>query len=181
VLVGCRQDMHDQPKFKPLARNAFYEDHRSARPRVPGTVARGHLREDDALHTGKVNGAAVSQLPVPLTEGLLRRGRERYEAFCAPCHGRTGRGDGMVTQRGFKKPSSYHVDRLREMPVGYYYDVITNGFGAMSDYSAQITVEDRWAVVAYVRALQLSQNARLEDVPADRRAELDGTTPAGTH
>jgi mono/diheme cytochrome c family protein len=173
--------MHDQPKFKPLARNAFYEDHRSARPRVPGTVARGHLREDDALHTGKVGGAAVKDLPLPLTAELLRRGRERYEAFCAPCHGRTGRGDGMVTQRGFKKPSSYHVDRLREMPVGYYYDVITNGFGAMSDYSAQITVEDRWAVVAYVRALQLSQNARFEDVPADRRGELDGTTPAGTH
>jgi mono/diheme cytochrome c family protein len=173
MATGCRQDMHDQPKFKPLAANAFFDDQRSARPRVAGTVARGHLPEDDALHTGKVSGAAVDVLPVPLTAELVRRGRERFETFCAPCHGRTGRGDGMVTQRGFKKPSSYHVDRLREMPAGYFFDVITNGFGAMSDYSAQISVEDRWAVVAYVRALQLSQNARLDDVPSDRRPALD--------
>jgi mono/diheme cytochrome c family protein len=173
ALVACRQDMHDQPKFKPLAENAFFGDHRSARPRVAGTVARGHLREDDALHTGKVNGVAVDALPLPLTADLVRRGRERYETFCAPCHGRTGRADGMVTQRGFKKPSSYHVDRLREMPVGYYFDVITNGFGAMADYAAQIPVEDRWAVAAYVRALQLSQNARLDDVPSDRQKDLD--------
>ncbi len=171
--AGCRQDMHDQPKFKPLAENPFFADGRSARPRVPGTVARGHLREDDALHTGRVEGRLTETLPVPLTAALVRRGRERFEAFCAPCHGRTGRGDGLVTQRGFKKPSSYHVDRLRGMPVGYFYDVIANGFGAMSDYAAQISVEDRWAVVAYVRALQLSQNARLDDVAADRRGELD--------
>jgi mono/diheme cytochrome c family protein len=177
AATGCRQDMHDQPKFKPLAENTFFTDHRSARPRVAGTVARGHLREDDAFHTGKANGNPVDSLPVPLSAELLRRGRERFETFCAPCHGRTGRGDGMVTQRGFKKPSSYHVDRLRAMPVGYYFDVITNGFGAMSDYAAQIPAEDRWAVVAYVRALQLSQNASLADVAADHRSELDEVRP----
>jgi mono/diheme cytochrome c family protein len=171
--TGCRQDMHDQPKFKPLAENPFFEDRRSARPRVPGTVARGHLAEDDALHTGKVEGRPIDRLPVPLTAALVQRGRERFEAFCAPCHGRTGLGDGLVTQRGFKKPDSFHIDRLRGMPTGYYFDVMTNGFGAMSDYAAQIPVGDRWAVVAYVRALQLSQNAGLDDVAADRRAELD--------
>jgi mono/diheme cytochrome c family protein len=165
--------MHDQPKIKPLAESDFFPDHRGARPRVPGTVARGHLREDDALNTGKVNGAPVDNLPVPLTEDLVRRGRDRYDTFCAPCHGRTGRGDGMVSQRGFKKPPSYHLDRLRAMPVGYFFDVITNGFGAMADYSAQLAIEDRWAVAAYVRALQISQSAKSGDVPADHRAELD--------
>jgi mono/diheme cytochrome c family protein len=173
ALVGCRQDMHDQPKLKPLAESDFFPDHRGARPRVPGTVARGHLREDDALNTGKVNGAPVETLPVPLTEELVRRGRERFETFCSPCHGRTGRGDGMVAQRGLKKPPSYHVDRLRAMPVGYFFDVMTNGFGAMSDYSAQIGIEERWAVAAYVRALQISEDARLADVPADHRGDLD--------
>ncbi len=173
AAAGCRQDMHDQPKFKPLAENTFFADHRSARPRVAGTVARGHLREDDALHTGKVGGSPTDALPVPLTAELLQRGRERFETFCAPCHGRTGRGDGMVTQRGFKKPDSFHIDRLRGMPVGYYYDVVTNGFGAMSDYAAPLSVEDRWAVVAYVRALQLSQNTSVDDVAADFRPELE--------
>jgi mono/diheme cytochrome c family protein len=127
-----------------------------------------------------VNGAPVETLPVPLTEALVGRGRERFDTFCAPCHGRTGRGDGMVAQRGFKKPPSYHVDRLRAMPVGYFFDVMTNGFGAMADYSAQIAVEDRWAVAAYVRALQLSQDARSGDVPEDRRAELDAAPAAET-
>jgi mono/diheme cytochrome c family protein len=181
LVVGCRQDMHDQPKIKPLAESDFFADHRGARPRVPGTVARGHLGEDEALNTGKVNGAPVETLPVPLTEELVRRGRERFETYCSPCHGRTGRGDGMVAQRGFKKPPSYHVDRLRAMPVGYFFDVMTNGFGAMSDYSAQVAIQDRWAIAAYVRALQLSENARSADVPADRRPELDappGPAPA---
>ena len=170
---GCRQDMHDQPKMKPLAENPFFADHRAARPLVPGTVARGHLKEDDALHTGKTGGALTDTLPVPVTLELLQKGRVRFETFCAPCHGRTGRGDGLVVQRGFKKPSSYHIDRLRAAPAGYFFDVMTNGFGAMSDYSAQISVADRWAVVAYVRALQLSENASLDDVPADKRGELE--------
>src|SRR5262249_15036444 len=170
---GCRQDMHDQPKMKPLAENTFFPDHRAARPLVPGTVARGHLKEDDALHTGKVGGQPVETIPVPVTIELLQKGRVRLETFCAPCHGRTGRGDRLVTERGVKKPSSYHIDRLRAAPVGYFFDVITNGFGAMSDCSAQIEVPDRWAVVAYVRALQLSQNASFDDVPADKRGELE--------
>jgi mono/diheme cytochrome c family protein len=169
--------MHDQPRFKPLARNAFFADQRSARPLPAGTVARGQLREDEALYTGKVDGAFVEELPVPLTPALLEKGRVRFESFCAPCHGRTGRGDGMVVQRGFKQPPSYHLERLRATPVGYFYDVITNGFGAMSDYAAQVPVEDRWAIAAYVRALQLSQNARLADVPAEKRAELEPAAP----
>jgi hypothetical protein len=165
--------MHDQPRFKPLAENPFFADRRSARPRVAGTVARGHLPDDGVVHTGKANGIFTEVFPLPVTLELLQRGRDRFESFCAPCHGRTGRGDGMVTQRGFKKPSSYHVDRLRGMPVGYYYDVITNGFGAMADYAAQIPVEERWAVVAYVRALQLSQDARRADVAAEYLPERE--------
>lgn len=171
--TGCRQDMHDQPRYKPLARSDFFDDHRSARPLLPGTVARGQLREDPVFFTGKKGTGFVTELPVPLTLELLRRGQVEFQTYCSPCHGRVGRGDGMVVQRGFKKPSSYHVDRLRASPVGYFFDVITNGFGAMSDYSAQVPVRDRWAIVAYIRALQLSQRARLEDVPAVKRAELE--------
>jgi mono/diheme cytochrome c family protein len=171
--AACRQDMHDQPKYKPLARSDFFADRRAARPFVAGTVARGRLREDEALETGRIGGQPVDRLPVPVTAALLERGRNRYETFCVPCHGPAGQGDGLIVQRGFKKPSSFHVDRLRQAPVGYFFDVISNGFGAMADYSAQVPVEDRWAVVAYLRALQLSQHAPVSAVPAARRAELD--------
>jgi mono/diheme cytochrome c family protein len=156
-----------------LAKSDFFGDHRSARPLMAGTVARGHLREDEALEKGKEAGKAVTRLPLPVTPQLLQRGRVRYETFCVPCHGPSGQGDGVIVQRGFKKPTSYHGDRLRQAPAGYFYDVITNGFGAMSDYASQLPVEDRWAVVAYVRALQLSQHAPASAVPADRRAELE--------
>lgn len=172
---GCRQDMHDQPRYKPLARSDFFEDHRSARPLVPGTVARGQLREDPVFFTGKTGTEFVTVLPVRVTAALLRRGQMQFQTYCSPCHGRVGRGDGMVVQRGFKRPSSYHVARLRGSPVGYFFDVITNGFGAMSDYSAQVPVRDRWAIVAYIRALQLSQHATLDDVPAEKRAELEAS------
>jgi mono/diheme cytochrome c family protein len=175
AVTGCRQDMHDQPKYRPLRGSELFADGRSARPFVPGTVARGQLREDPVFFTGKSGDDFVAEIPVKVTAELLARGRTRYEVFCAPCHGRTGRGDGMIVQRGFKKPSSYHVDRLRQAPIGYYYDVVANGFGAMSDYAAQVPPEDRWAIAAYIRALQYSQYAPAADVPVEKRARLDGS------
>ena len=172
LSAGCRQDMHNQPRFKPLAESDFFADGRSARPRVAGTVARGHLKTGSPFETGKDGGVFVATIPVAVDADLLVRGRTNFETFCTPCHGRTGRGDGMIVQRGFKKPSSYHIDRLRESPPGYLFDVITNGFGAMADYSAQTTPEERWAIVAYIRALQLSQDADVAELPEDVRAKL---------
>jgi mono/diheme cytochrome c family protein len=176
--AACRQDMHDQPKYKPFRQSDFFADQRSARPLVPGTVARGSLREDAVYYTGKVGSDFVAEIPVKVTPALLARGQERFQIFCSPCHGRTGRGDGMIVQRGFKAPSSYHVDRLRAMPIGYFYDVITNGFGAMADYSAQVPPADRWAIAAYIRTLQYSQYAPLADVPADKRDLLEKSVAA---
>jgi mono/diheme cytochrome c family protein len=173
LLAACRQDMHDQPKYKPLRSSEIFGDKRSARPLVEGTVARGTLREDAGYYAGKTKNGFVTELPVPMTAQLLERGQTQFQVFCAPCHGRTGRGDGMIVRRGFKQPSSYHVDRLRQMPIGYFYDVITIGFGAMPDYAAQIVPADRWAIAAYVRTLQLSQHAPASALSADERAELD--------
>jgi hypothetical protein len=181
VGVGCRQDMHDQPKQKPLARSDFYADGRAGRPLVEGTVARGHLKDGSVFYTGKTEAGLAESLPMPVTPELLRRGQTRYQTYCAPCHGRAGYGDGMIVRRGFKAPSSFHVDRVRAMPVGWFFDVATSGFGSMSDYSAQVSVADRWAIAAYIRALQLSQNASLRDVPEDKRGALDhdgGPVPA---
>jgi len=170
--------MANQPKYQPLQASSFFADGRSARPLPAGTVARGHLNEDSALSTGKANGEFVGMLPVPLTRGLLERGRQRYDIYCSPCHGKTGDGQGLVVVRGFQRgPASFHIDRLRAERVGYFFDVVTNGFGAMQDYSAQIAVRDRWAIVAYIRALQLSQNARLTDVPESERNSLSGGEP----
>jgi mono/diheme cytochrome c family protein len=165
--------MHDQPKYIPLRQSTFFGDERSARPLVAGTVARGQLREDALLYTGKVNGADAAMFPFAVDGRIMTRGHERYDIYCSPCHGQTGQGDGMVVRRGFRRPPTYHQDRLRNAPVGHLYDVITNGFGAMPDYASQIKVEDRWAIVAYVRALQLSEHATLADVPADKRGALD--------
>jgi mono/diheme cytochrome c family protein len=176
LAAGCRQDMHDQPKYKPYRGSDFFGDGRSARPLVEGTVARGALREDAHLFTGRVNGQLAATFPFAVTEAVMARGRERYGIYCTPCHGAAGYGDGMVVARGFRRAASFHVDRLREAPPGYFYDAITNGFGAMPSYAAQIPVEDRWAIVAYVRALQLSQHATLSDVPPEKRGELG---PAG--
>jgi mono/diheme cytochrome c family protein len=173
AAFGCRQDMHDQPRYKPLAKSDFFGDDRSARPLVEDTVARGPLRDDSLLYTGKAGTEFADAFPMKVDTAVLHRGQERYKIYCSPCHGQVGRGDGAVVRRGFKnRPESFHVARLRQKPAGYFFDVITNGFGAMQDYSAQITVQDRWAIVAYVRALQLSQNASLADVPAVNRAEL---------
>jgi len=172
LLAGCRQDMHDQPKYEAYERTDFFPDHRASRDPVPGTVARGQLKDDDQLETGRVGDAFADSFPFPVTLDVVRRGRERYEIFCTPCHGLTGRGNGMVVERGYKAPPSFHVDRLRNERPGYYFDVITRGFGAMPDYAAQIPVRDRWAIVAYVRALQLSQNATVADLTANQRAAL---------
>jgi mono/diheme cytochrome c family protein len=165
--------MHDNPRYEPLEQSAFFTDGRSQRPLVANTVARGYLREDEHLYTGKVNGQLATSFPVPVNETLMLRGQERYNVFCSPCHGRTGLGDGMVVRRGYRAPTSFHDARMRQAPPGYIFDVVTHGFGAMPDYATQIPVTDRWAIAAYVKALQLSQNATVKDVPADRRGELD--------
>jgi mono/diheme cytochrome c family protein len=170
---GCRQDMHDQPKYIPLRESTFFGDERSARPLVPGTVARGQLRDDTLLYTGKVGDKDADVFPFAIDAKVMARGQERFNIHCSPCHGRTGQGDGMVVRRGYRRPPSFHQDRLRDAPVGHFFDVITAGFGAMPDYAAQIKVEDRWAIVAYVRALQLSEHATPADVPADHRGDLE--------
>jgi mono/diheme cytochrome c family protein len=180
ALAGCRQDMHDAPSYDPLQQTTFFENGAASRTLVANTVARGQLRADEHLYTGKVNGQVAAEFPMPVTMEVLNRGQERFNVYCAPCHGRTGQGDGMIVQRGFRAPPSYHEERLRNAPVGYFFDVMTNGFGAMQDYSAQVPPSDRWAIAAYIRALQLSRQATVDDVPADRRGELDrpAETPA---
>jgi mono/diheme cytochrome c family protein len=167
ALAGCRQDMHDQPRFKPFAKSDFYSDLRSERPPVEGTVARGQLHADTYFYTGKVGNNPGDYMPFPVTQEVLERGRQRFDIFCAPCHSRTGDGNGTVPARGFpRKPPSYHTERLRKTPLGYFFDVITNGFGIMPDYASQIPARDRWCIVAYIKALQLSQDATMADVPA---------------
>ena len=173
LLAGCRQDMHDQPKFIPLRPSDFFADGRSARPLPEGTVARGHLNEDVAFYTGKgPDGKDLNTFPVSVTKDLILRGQQRFNIYCTPCHSRLGDGNGMVVQRGYRHPPSYHIDRLRQAPPGHFFDVITNGFGAMPDYAAQIPPADRWAIVSYIRALQYSQQASINDVPPDARGRL---------
>jgi mono/diheme cytochrome c family protein len=175
VLLGaaaCRQDMHDQPKYSAYEASDFFADQRSARPAVEGTIAQGQLNEDELLYTGRVGGQPATMFPFAVDGTVMRRGRERYDIFCSPCHGLTGEGDGMVVQRGYRRPPSFHIDRLRQAPPGHVYDVIANGFGAMPDYAAQIPVRDRWAIAAYMRALQLSQNATVAELPAEAREKL---------
>jgi mono/diheme cytochrome c family protein len=173
VAAGCRQDMHDAPRYDPLEASTFFRDGRSARNLVANTVSRGSLREDEHLYQGTIAGQLTDTFPMPVTAETMARGRERYNVFCAPCHGRTGQGNGMVEQRGFRAPASFHDERLRNAPVGYYVNVETNGFGAMPDYATQIPAADRWAIASYIRALQFSQRASMDDVPADRRGELE--------
>jgi mono/diheme cytochrome c family protein len=172
ATTGCRQDMHDQPKYESFEASTFFPDGRASRPMVPGTVARGQLREDTHLYEGKVAGKPAGTFPFPIDLKTIERGQQRYNIYCSPCHDQVGNGDGMVVRRGLRPPPSYHIDRLRQASPGYLYDVISNGFGAMQDYAAQIPVRDRWAIVAYVRALQLSQNATLADVPEVERQNL---------
>jgi len=169
--------MYDQPKYKPLSRSDFFADHRTSRPLPEGTVARGWLEAGTRLYEGKDGATLAATLPMPLTSELLARGRERYNIFCSPCHDRTGGGRGMVVRRGYQPPPSFHVERLREAPVGHLFDVMTHGLGAMPDYASQVPVEDRWAIAAYIKALQLSQNAPIADVPPEKRGELAESRP----
>jgi mono/diheme cytochrome c family protein len=166
VIAGCRQDMQDQPKFIPQRGTDFYADGRSVRPQVEGTVARGQLHADAYFYTGVMNGKEQDALPFPATLAVLQRGEERFNIYCAPCHSRVGNGDGMIVQRGYKPAANLHDPQHVAQPLSHYYIVMSNGFGAMPDYAAQLTPEDRWAVAAYIRALQLSQNAKPADAPA---------------
>ncbi len=176
-IAGCRQDMHNQPKYKPLAASNFFGDGRASRPVIEDTVARGHLRLDDARFTGKVNGVDVDAFPFPITRADVRRGQERFNVYCSPCHGRLGDGNGMIVKRGFRQPPSYHDDRLKNAPVGHFFDVVTNGFGAMVSYASRVPVDDRWRIISYIRALQFSQSAAVGDVPPESRADLDKPQP----
>ncbi len=163
ALAGCRQDMHNQPKFIPQRGTDFYADGRSARPQVENTVARGQMHEDAYFLTGLMGAQEGNAMPFAVTPEVLARGQERYNIYCTPCHSRVGNGAGMIVQRGYRPAGNFHTPRLANAPLGHFFKVITNGYGAMPDYSAQLTPEDRWAVVAYIKALQLSQNAQPGD------------------
>lgn len=176
LVAGCRQDMHNQPKFVPQRGTEFFPDHRSVRPQVANTVARGQLHEDDYYYTGTAPGPngyreERNEMPFPATMEVLRRGQERYNIYCTPCHSRVGNGLGMIVERGYKPAGNFHDQVRQSQPISHYFYVMTNGYGAMPDYAAQLTPEDRWAVAAYIRALQLSQNATEKDVPAGTQIE----------
>lgn len=173
VFSGCDLSMRDQPRYDPLQKSSFFKDGQAARPLVEGTVARGSLRDNDYFYTGKIGGADAKEYPFPITEDVLKRGRERFNIYCSVCHDQRGQGQGMVVQRGFKQPNSFHIDRLREAAPGYFFGVITNGFGAMSNYAEQIPVHDRWAIAAYIKALQLSQNADAADLTGEEKKKLE--------
>ena len=172
LATACRQDMHDQPKYQPLERSTFFLDQQASRTPVAGTIARGELRDDALLYTGKVDGQDALLFPFRIDDAVMARGQQRFNIYCSPCHGRTGMGDGMVVRRGYRRPPSFADARLRQAPIGHFFDVMTNGFGAMPDYAAQIMPADRWAIVAYVRALQLSAHATMDEVPVPERGRL---------
>ncbi len=205
LAVGCRYDMQDQPRYKAYKQSDFFSDKRSSRDLPEGTVPRGYLRENKALYTGKKENADpnaqaqtttdaggntlvssfpndITEFPMPITEEVVNRGEERYKVFCTVCHGPTGNGDGMIVRRGFSKPPTYNDDRLRNAPVGHFYDVITNGWGKMNSYASQIPVADRWAIVAYIRSLQISQNPNSATTTTQmtntNTAKPTNTTPA---
>jgi mono/diheme cytochrome c family protein len=173
ALTACRRDMFHQPKSSPLSESDFFPDGMGSRSAPPHTVAQDDLETDKAFYTGMIGTNLVTTFPQPVTTAMLRRGQERFEINCVPCHGETGEGNGIVVQRGFPAPPSYHIDRLRTAPVGHFFDVMTRGYGVMFSYAARVTPEDRWAIAAYIRALQLSQNARLSDVPPEEVAQLN--------
>ena len=175
--TSCKQQMAEQPRYEPLAKSDFFSDGRSTRAPIEGTVARGELRDDQQFYTGNSGGKPAETFPFPVSVEILQRGRQRYDIFCSPCHDRVGNGQGMVVRRGFRPPPSLHIERLRQAPPGHFFEVMTRGFGTMPDYATQISAADRWAVAAYIRALQLSQQARLADVPEKERARLLETNP----
>jgi mono/diheme cytochrome c family protein len=174
LCAGCRQDMHVQPRYNPYDATDFFEDGQSSRLPVAGTVPRGDLTmgPDELLLTGEVNGQIATAFPFPVTREVLDRGRERFNIYCAPCHGLSGDGDGMIVRRGFRPPPSFHSDRLRTAPVGHFFAVVTSGFGTMYPYGYRVPPRDRWDIIAYIRALQLSRQASINDVPAAERGKL---------
>ena len=178
LLAGCRQDMHDAPRYEAFEASSTFADNRASRQAPVGTVPRGWLRDDEALYTGKVAGQLIEQFPFAIAHADLARVQQRFNIYCTPCHGKLGDGNGMVVQRGLRQAASFHQDRLREEKLGYFFDVITNGFGAMPDYATQIPVRDRWLIVAYLRTLQYSQHAPVGDLPADQRAAIDAAASA---
>lgn len=173
-LSGCelRQAMYDQEKYEPLEASSFFSDGQSYRPQISETVARGQLRLDSHYYEGKVDGELSYDLPVQVTKELLTRGKERFGIYCTPCHGHTGKGDGIIVKRGLKAPSSFHEQRLRDMPVSYFFDVITNGYGIMYSYASRVPTADRWAISAYIRTLQLSQNIDYDQLPDEDQSQL---------
>ncbi len=172
MLLGCHLDMYDQPRYKPLAASTFFGDSASSRLPVEGTVARGQFITDSLLATGKVSGRPATLFPFPITDSVVERGQDRFNTFCSPCHGRLADGRGMIVQRGFPAPPSFHTDSMMVQPPGFFFDVITNGFGRMYSYAPSIPINDRWAIVAYIRALQLSQKAQIAGLPADDRKHV---------
>jgi len=172
-VASCRREMTDQPKTKTFSESSFFKNGTNARPIPPNTVPRGKIREDERFYTGLMHGTYMTELPMHLTPELLRRGRETHDAFCAECHGRLGDGRGPVVQHGFPQPPSYDIDRLRSAPLGYLFDVITNGHGTMASYATQIDPAERWAVAAYIRALQLNQSAKQSDSTIDQQKKLE--------
>jgi len=172
-LTACRRDMGQQAYHRPLDASSVFADGRAARPLPDHTIARGQLREDELFFTGHVDGKPVDLFPEPVTPAMIERGRQRFDIYCAVCHGRTGEGNGMIVRRGFPTPPSFHIDRLRLAPAGHFVEVINNGFGLMYSYASRVEPADRWAIAAYIRALQLSQHAGLADVSPDDRAKLE--------
>jgi len=177
LVAGCSNNgMDDQPKYEPYEASNLFENGMSARPIVENTVARGQLNANTLLYAGQTEGTLATDFPFPVTSEVVARGQERYGIYCAPCHGYAGYGDGMIVQRGFSPPPSFHQQRLRDLPVGYYFQVITNGIGRMYSYGDRIQPQDRWAIIAYIRALQLSQNATMDAVPAEIQPTLEAST-----
>jgi hypothetical protein len=177
-MCACRRDMQMQPRYDPMASSDFFGDGRSARPQIEGTVAHGYLRLNQALYTGKVNDQLIDYFPFEITRADLERGQQRFNVYCSPCHGLSGDGQGMILRRGFRQPPSYHIERLIQAPVGHFFDVITNGYGAMTSYGSRVPPDDRWRIAAYIRTLQLSQRSTINDVPADQKDTLDKAPPS---
>jgi len=175
AIAGCRQQMADQPYQRPLEPSNFFDDGMASRPVVPGTVARLGKEGDKQPLNGKVDGKLVDTFPIQVTMKVLARGQERYEIFCSPCHDRLGTGQGMIVRRGFPRARSFHEPRLRDAPIGHFFEVMTQGFGPMPSYANQLAEHDRWAVIAYIRALQLSRNVRLDQLPPGDRAKMKET------
>lgn len=180
LISACAGNHRNQPYYEAQEPSTFFDDGKAARPLVPNTVARGQVRDDAHLYNGEVQGTQVATFPFPVTEGVMERGQQQYNAHCVPCHGFAGNGDGMIVRRGFSRPPSLHIERLRNVPEGYIYDVITNGYGAMPAYATQVYPRDRWAIIAYIRALQLSQNAPVDQLTSEDRNKIEHPpTPEG--